>query len=345
MEPDLWNLYRLMLYSRLFEEVVKAYWEKGLISGEMHMSAGEEGVIAGVVSHLQEGDALALDHRGTAPLLMRGVDPVLLLKEFMGRTDGLCRGQGGHMSLFSPQHLAAASSIVGASGPKAAGFALAAQHLRPGTLAVAFFGEGAANQGMLLESLNLAMVWHLPMLFVCKDNQWAITTPSREVSSGALVERARGFGMPAEAVDGRDVEAVWWAAQRAIRCARQGEGPTFLQARCIHCEGHFLGDPLLRVAQNPLREMAPIIGPLLRSMLSLGGAPIRERIKSLSTVSMRSFQANQGQKQAANDPLRVARQKLVGSAERLRELEEDVRAAILGVIKATTGEGLSGGAR
>ena len=119
MTPDLWSLYQIMLKSRLFEEAVARIWQAGKISGEMHLGTGEEGIIAGVVDHLCDGDAMALDHRGTAALLIRGVDPELLLKEFLGHSEGLCHGRGGHMHLFSPQHLAASSGIVGASGPAA----------------------------------------------------------------------------------------------------------------------------------------------------------------------------------------------------------------------------------
>ena len=156
--PELRFLYAQMLKSRLFEEAIAKLWHDGLVSGEMHLGTGEEAIMAGVVTQLQDGDAMALDHRGTAALLMRGVDPVLILRELLGYADGLCGGMGGHMHLFSKEHLAASSGIVGSSGPAAAGFALAAQHLRPGTVAVAFFGEGAMNQGMLLEAINLAAV-------------------------------------------------------------------------------------------------------------------------------------------------------------------------------------------
>ncbi len=187
---------------------------RGLISGEMHLGTGEEAIIAGVVSQLRDGDAMALDHRGTAALLMRGLDPVPILRELLGRPDGLCGGMGGHMHLFSKEHLAASSGIVGAAGPVAAGFALAANHLRPGSISVAFFGEGAMNQGMLMESMNLASAWKLPVLFVCKDDGWAITTKSEEMTGGDLNERARGLGVPPVEADGLDVAAVWEAARR-----------------------------------------------------------------------------------------------------------------------------------
>ncbi|NIT30298.1 MAG: thiamine pyrophosphate-dependent dehydrogenase E1 component subunit alpha, partial [Armatimonadetes bacterium] len=116
MPADLWTLYALMLKSRLFEEAIAQLWHDGLISGEMHLGTGEEAIIAGVVAQLREGDAMALDHRGTAALLMRGVDPALILRELLGRPDGLCGGVGGHMHLFSKEHLAASSGIVGAEG-------------------------------------------------------------------------------------------------------------------------------------------------------------------------------------------------------------------------------------
>ena len=136
------------------------------------------------------------------------------------------------------------------AGPTAAGFALSAQYVRPGAIAVAFFGEGAMNQGMLMESLNLAAVWDLPVLFVCKDDGWAITTPSERVTGGDLNERARGLGVPAVDVDGCDVGEVWEAAHSAIARARSGGGPTFLHARCVHVEGHFLG---LQTAEDRAR--------------------------------------------------------------------------------------------
>lgn len=227
METDMWSLYRQMLRIRRFEESVMDLWEKGKISGEMHLGIGEEAVVAGVVGHLRDGDAMALDHRSTPPLVARGVDLVLLLRELLGRVDGLCSGMGGHMHLFSPEHLAASSGIVGATGPLASGFALAAQYLRPENLAVAFFGEGAMNQGMLMESLNLAVIWKLPVLFVCKDNEWAITTRSRSVTGKDLIERAKGFGMPALEVDGTDVEAVWHAAGRGWKRQEAERAPFF----------------------------------------------------------------------------------------------------------------------
>lgn len=324
MPSDLWELYQLMLRSRLFEEAVNQLWDEGLISGEMHTGRGEEGVVAGVVSHLKDGDGMALDHRGTGPLVMRGADLVALLREFLAHPDGLCGGMGGHMHLFSKEYLAASSGIVGASGPAAVGFALAAQHLRPGSVVVAFFGEGAANQGMMMEALNLAVIWNLPVLFVCKDNQWAISTRSPWVTGHDLIARARGFGMRAVAVDGLEVETVWAEAGEAINEARFGDGPTFLLARCIHIDGHFLGDPLLRLARDPLREMPSLAGPLVKAIASLRGAGLPQRLESLRTVATTSQELARSQTSLRDDPLYRLRERLTMDPDRLLALEETV---------------------
>lgn len=334
MEPNLWSLYRQMLRSRRFEEAVKALWEKGRISGEMHLGIGEEAVAAGVVGHLQEGDAMALDHRGTPPLVARGVDLEALLKEFLGLADGLCSGMGGHMHLFSPKHLAASSGIVGASGPCAAGFALAAQYLRPDNFAVAFFGDGAMNQGMLMESLNLTAVWKLPVLFVCKDNEWAITTRSPSVTGGNLLDRAQSFGMPAIEVDGADVEAVWSAAGQGVSRARNGDGPTFVLARCSRIEGHFLGDPLLRTVQKPLQQMKEMTGPLLRSFIAKDGPSLRERMSGLGTTISLISQTVKDQHGEKRDPLELTRNRLTKDPRRLEELHKEVDQEIARVVEA-----------
>jgi len=328
-----------MLKSRLFEEAVIELWEKGLISGEMHMSLGEEAIVAGVLDHLIEGDALALDHRGTAPMLIRGVDPVALLREFMGCPDGLCGGMGGHMHLFSRQHLAASSGIVGASGPAAAGFGLAAQIQRPGNVVVGFFGEGATNQGMLMEAINLAAVWALPVIFVCKDNDWAITTSSHGTYRGSLVERARSFGLKAIEVDGSDVEAVD-AAGKAISEARIGNGAAFLHAHCVHLEGHFLGDPYYRVARQPVRELWRMSTPLIRSFLHTGGARLRERIDALRSVlsTMRDALRDYSSREKG-DPLTRTRLKLQSDLERLRSTEADIRREIREAVELAQAQG------
>ena len=339
MVLDLWSLYAKMLESRLFEEAVARLWQDGLISGEMHLGTGEEAIIAGVVSHLQEGDAMALDHRGTAALLMRGEDPVPLLREMLGRPDGLCSGMGGHMHLFSKKVLAVSSGIVGASGPTAAGFALSTQYLHPGSIAVAFFGEGAINEGMLMESMNLAAFWRLPILFVCKDDGWAITTRSAHVSGGDLKARAVGFGLPVLEVDGCEVGQVWVAAHEAVERARSDEGPTFLHARCVHLEGHFLGFQLTRVVRNPLGEMPKIAVELTASLLHRGGGRMSERLAGLKEViAVVLSTLRDPRRDPAYDPVRRVRNSLLSDVVRLQELENQIEQEMSTVIASSLAE-------
>jgi TPP-dependent pyruvate/acetoin dehydrogenase alpha subunit len=335
---DPWQLYELMKRSRLFEEAIARLWEDGLISGEMHLGTGEEAIIAGLVSHLRPGDAMAVDHRGTAAFLMRGVEPVSLVREMLGRTDGLCAGQGGHMHLFSKQHLAASSGIVGAEGPAAVGFALAAARLRPGSVVVAFFGDGAVNQGMLLESFNLAAVWRLPVVFVCKDDGWAITTRPRASTAGRLRDRVRGLGVRYVRVDGRDVTRVWSVAERAIERARRGKGPTFIHARCVHLEGHFLGLLLLRAIRDPLKELPLIVRPLVRSCARAGGGSARERGSGVACVTRSLLDTVvDRRRRRANDPIVRARRVLhraEGGSKRLSDLERRLETEVDAVVAA-----------
>jgi pyruvate dehydrogenase E1 component alpha subunit len=341
MQPNAEALYRQMYRSRCFEEAVTGLWNDGHISAEMHLSKGEEGIVAGVLDHVTDGDALALEHRGTAPMVMRGVDLASLLKEFMGLEDGLCHGMGGHMHLFSPEHLAASSGIVGASGPAACGFAFAAQHLRPDKVAVAFFGEGAMNQGMLMESINLAAVWSLPVIFVCKDNGMSVTTVSADVTGGDLLTRARGLGAHAVSLDGTDVDKVWRAARDAFLRAREGNGPTFLHATCVHPEGHLLGDPVLRIVRKPARELKSRVAPLMKAATTRGSS-LSQRAASLGSIMGVLAKAQKTQRHAASDPLERQRQRLsISEAERdelERAVNDEVQAALASALRSLGGQ-------
>ncbi len=324
MELDSVTLYRKMLMCRRVEEVIAALWREGRISGEMHLGIGEEGINTGVLDHLGDGDAVALDHRGTAGMLLRGVDPVAIIKECMGDADGLCNGMGGHMHLYSKDHLAASSGIVGASGPAACGFALAAQYLRPGKVAVAFFGEAALNQGMLMEAMNLAAVWRLPVLFICRDNGIAITTASASVTGGDLEERVRGLGVSASKIDGTDVEIVWRTAGKLIDRARRGRGPAYLRATCVRPEGHFLGDPLIRMARRPLAELKSRVGPLASATTSAVGASVTQRALSFGKIVSMLGRTARTQIGSSHDPVRRLRKRLTLPSDTLRELEQEV---------------------
>ena len=308
---DAGRLYETMVRIRRFEEEQAAMWREGLVSGELHQGIGEEAVVAGVVDHLGGNDAMALDHRSTPPLVARGVDLVSLFLEMLGSVEGICRGRGGHMHLFSPDHLAASSGIVGAAGPLACGFALAARRLRPGAVAVAFFGEGAANQGMLLEAFNLAVVWELPVVFVCKASRWAITTKSAAVTGGDLVRRARAFGLETQAASGTAVDSVWHAARHLLRRARKGR-PGFLLARCHRPQGHFLGDPLHRMLEQPAGQAKEVGGPLLGALRRPRGAPARARAGGVAELTRRLGAVAAEISLPRRDPLERAR-RLVGA--------------------------------
>jgi pyruvate dehydrogenase E1 component alpha subunit len=252
--------------------------------------------------------------------------------ELLGHPNGLCAGMGGHMHMFSHPHLAASSGIVGASAPAAVGFALSARYVRPGKIAVAFFGEGAMNQGMVMESFNLAACWKLPVLFICKDNEWAITTLSSTVTNGSLIERAQSFGMDAKEIDGSDVLAVWNAVQSAIELARNGDGPSYLHMHCWRPEGHFLGDLMIRNVRHPLKEITGRTGPLLKAVTKKKGASLGQRAGSLRRVASDLGKTAKNQRFKKKDPVPLLRQEMASDIERLerieREAKEEIQAAV-----------------
>jgi pyruvate dehydrogenase E1 component alpha subunit len=309
----------------------------------MHLGSGEEATVAGVLAHVEEGDALSVDYRSTPPFVARGVAPAALLHEVLGHEQGLDGGRGGHMHLLSPEHLAASTGVVGAPLPVACGFGLAAQQAGARRVCVALFGDGAVNEGMAMESLNLASVWRLPVLFVCKDNRWALTTRTRAVTGGGLTRRARGFGLPVEHVDGTDVVAVWHVARRAVARARRGHGPTFLVADVERLEGHFLGDPLGRVATEA-RAFGEQVGPLTAAVRDARGAPPAARVRALAGVAATIGAVVVDRVRPRRDPLTRGRRLL--AAEVADRIEAETRAEVLAaLVEAGVGsEGVSAGA-
>lgn len=303
------TLYLQMCRIRWTEQALALLWRRGLASGEMHLGIGEEAVVAGVVGNLDDRDALALDYRSTPALVARGVDLRSLLLEVVGSPNGLNGGRGGHMHLMSREHLAAASGVVGAPGPLACGLALAARTKAQGGVAVAFFGDGAVNEGMLMESLNLAAAWGLPVVFVCKDNRWAVATRSSALTGGGLRRRLAAFGMPLDRVDGRDVEAVSLAASRAVVRARHGRGPTVILARCPRPEGHFMGDPLVRFG-SAVDELVTQVRPLVGELAARPGAPLPQRLGALLSIGGRAATVAVEGPAAASDPVRRAARQL-----------------------------------
>jgi acetoin:2,6-dichlorophenolindophenol oxidoreductase subunit alpha len=331
------DLYRAVARARAFELTAAELWRQGLISGELHLGTGEEAIAAGIAAHLQGGDAVALDHRGTPLLTALGIDLKLVLKELLGQDDGLCKGRGGHMHLFVPKPLCASSGIVGASAPTGAGFALAAKLLRPGSIGLAFFGDGAMNQGMLLEALNLAVAWKLPAIFVCKDNQWAITTRSERVTGGDLLARAKAFGLAAIEVDGQDALAVFQAAAEIFPEVRAGKGPAFLLARCARLDGHLLGDPLVRTAKEPIGEGKGTIGRVVAAAFTSGGGGVGARALALTrTVNLLRL-ARKDKRDSKNDPVTRLRKVLAESRTDLDRIDDQIETEMAAVVQAAVG--------
>ncbi len=239
------GLYRTMLTIRLFEQRVAREFRTGEIPGFVHMYVGEEAVAAGVCAHLTDADYITSTHRGHGHCIAKGCDLDRMMAELYGREDGLCRGRGGsmHIADFSKGMLGA-NAIVGGGIALATGAGLASSVRSDGNVAVAFFGDGAANQGVLHESLNLAAIWKLPVIYVCENNRFAESTPSTySTSVSDVATRAAGYGIPGVIADGADALDVYARAGEAVARARAGEGPTLLEVKTYRFMGHFEGDP------------------------------------------------------------------------------------------------------
>ncbi|MEJ2185847.1 MAG: thiamine pyrophosphate-dependent enzyme, partial [Gemmatimonadota bacterium] len=208
------------------------------------------------------------------------------------------------------------------------------QRLRPGSVTLALFGEGAMNQGMVLETLNLAVVWQLPLVFVCKDNGWAITTDSTKVTAGDLEERAAGFGLPTVNADGLDPAGVYEAAGAALERARSGQGPTFLLARCSRLDGHMAGFLLDRLANRPVAEGGAVLRQLAGATLARGGAGIVDRLASLGSVTERLLRSRGEHRESAVDPIRRARSTWKDRKAELDAVDVEVVEEIAGIRAA-----------
>jgi pyruvate dehydrogenase E1 component alpha subunit len=234
----------LMQVIREFESRLAAYAKEGLIRGSTHPGVGMEAVAVGVAMGLRTDDTIASTHRGHAHCLAKGADPGRLLAEIFGRSDGYCGGKGGSMHAgVAAYGILGTNGIVGAGIGIATGAALAAQLAGRDSVSVAFFGDGAINQGIFHESLNLAAIWSLPAIYVCENNHYAQSAALRDMVVNAdLAARAAGYAVPSLAVDGMDVAAVYRAAGSAVDRARGGQGPTLIVADTYRYLGHMVGD-------------------------------------------------------------------------------------------------------
>jgi len=243
-KEDLLEAYRTMKTIREFEERLHIDFGRGEIPGFVHLYAGEEASAAGIMMHLNQQDRIASNHRGHGHCIAKGVDVKEMMAEIYGKITGSCHGKGGSMHIADlSKGMMGANGILGAGSPLACGAALAAQKLGNGGIGMSFTGDGASNQGTFLESLNLAAVWNLPMIFIIENNGYAESTAVEwAVAVDSYVDRASGFGMPGVTVDGTDFFAVYEAAGEVIKRAREGGGPSLLECKMIRFFGHFEGD-------------------------------------------------------------------------------------------------------
>ena len=237
------RMYRRMVMIRLFEEQVNDLYTRALMPGLAHLYIGEEAIAVGICDALTADDYITSTHRGHGHCVAKGAALDRMFAELLGKEAGYCKGKGGSMHIADPATgNLGANAIVGGSAGIATGAAFAAKRLGNGRVCVCFFGEGALGQGVLYEVMNLAGLWKLPVIYVCENNMYNEYTHYSETTSGDILTRATGFGLPAETVDGQDVLAVNQAATRLVERARQGAGPAFLMANTYRFMGHHVGD-------------------------------------------------------------------------------------------------------
>ena len=268
------DAYRQMQVIRKFEEFIRQMFQQGKIRGSFHPCVGQEASAVGGCWPLREDDWMSCTYRGHGQALAKGLDPRQGMSEMLGKTTGCCKGKGGSMHFTDIQNgVMVANAIVAAGIPHAAGAALAFKMQNSDRVALTFFGEGAINQGVFHESLNLSVVWKLPVIFVCENNNYSEMTPSRSTTSvHPFSDRAAAYNMPAVQVDANDVEQMYIAVEAAVARARAGEGPTFIEAMTYRLYGHMMGDPEVYRTKEEVeqaRQREPIVR-LRQRLASLG---------------------------------------------------------------------------
>ena len=250
------GLYARMRLIRGFEELALRLVKSGDIVGGTHPYIGEEAVAVGVCAALADRDLITSTHRGHGHVLAKGSDPARMLAELAGRETGLNRGRGGSMHAADvSQGILGANAIVGAAAPIAVGAAWAARRSGSGQVVATFFGDGGLNQGVLLEALNLAALWRLPVLFICENNGYATTMPTATGVAGTATGRAAAFGIPAVTVDGMDVEVVRDAAALAAGRARRGEGPGLIECMTYRYGPHHTMEYKIKLSYRTQAEI------------------------------------------------------------------------------------------
>jgi pyruvate dehydrogenase E1 component alpha subunit len=250
------KIHETMLTIRKFEEKALALFEENKLRGSVHLSIGQEAVAATVGAYLRPEDYITSTHRGHGHSIAKGAQPDRAMSELMGKQTGYCKGRGGSMHIADlDQGNLGANAIVGGGIPHAVGAALSAQMRGTDQVAVTFFGDGAANQGIFHESLNIAAIWDLPVIFIVENNQYAMTVAAKDVTSVEdIATRAKSYDIPGEVVDGNDVEAMDKVFSKALKRAKDGKGPTLIEAKTYRWEGHWTGDPQVYRNKKEINE-------------------------------------------------------------------------------------------
>jgi pyruvate dehydrogenase E1 component alpha subunit len=278
------KMYRQMLLIRRVEERIAECYGEGRIGGFTHLYIGQEAVAVGGIAALNPDDYVIDTYRDHGHYLARGGDPKRLMAELFGRETGCCKGKGGSMHLADIEHyFFGGTGIVGASIPIAAGLAFASSYLEDDRVTMAFFGDGATNQGVWHEGLNFAKVWNLPVIFVCENNFYGIGTDVRLSSAYTEVhKKASGYGMPGYKVNGMDVLEVRKLCEEVVKLVRGGGGPALIEAVCYRYQGHSMTDPgryRARAEEELWRKRDPI--PRLAKAMLAEGVATEERLREI----------------------------------------------------------------
>jgi len=257
-EPSLaQKFYRGMLLIRRFEEKAGQLYGMGLIGGFCHLYIGQEAVVVGMQAALKPGDQVITAYRDHGHMLATGMDPKGVMAELTGRATGYSKGKGGSMHMFSvEQRFYGGHGIVGAQVPIGTGIAFSNKYKKNGAVCITYFGDGAANQGQVYESFNMAALWKLPVVYVIENNQYAMgTSVARSSATPELCKRGASFNIPGHEVDGMDVEAVHAAGENAIDYARSGKGPIILEMKTYRYRGHSMSDPAKYRTREEVQEI------------------------------------------------------------------------------------------
>ena len=284
-KDKLLNFYREMLLIRRFEEKAGQLYGMGLIGGFCHLYIGQEAVVVGLEAAAKEGDKRITSYRDHGHMLACGMDPKGVMAELTGREGGLSKGKGGSMHMFSKEkHFYGGHGIVGAQVPLGAGLAFADKYNGNDNVTFAYFGDGAANQGQIYETFNMAALWKLPVIFVIENNQYAMgTAQKRSTSTPDLYTRGTAFGIKGELVDGMDVLAVKAASEKAVAHCRSGEGPYILEIKTYRYRGHSMSDPAKYRTREEVQKMRDERDPIeqVRDLLLTGKHATDDDLKAI----------------------------------------------------------------